>query len=190
MKNPACAEAGCVCADCHVNPEEQVRVRPLSANYPRLSANFCHFPPLSATFRHFREFPPISATFRTLRWRSRRTSGNFRHNFRKISTANSRSAVCTAWAWSHCAVEIVVHSGSAPGETAVAYNVRPIEGFAQRQSQLLMQCHQDISMYDNNQAAFRDCCNAVRLGSVNGGKSSELLNKRRFMPKNKKKLQG
>ena len=61
MKKPTCAESGCVCADCHVNPEEQVVVRPLSANFrdfPRISATF---PPLSAAFRHF---PPISANFR------------------------------------------------------------------------------------------------------------------------------
>ena len=144
MKNPTCAEAGCVCADCPVNPEEQVVVRPLSANFrefPPLSATFRHFPPLSANFR---QFPPISATFRTLRWRSGRISGNFPHNFRKIS-ANSRSAVCTAWAWSHCAVELVVHSGSAPGERCgCCSNVRPIKTFAQGQSQLLMQCHQDM----------------------------------------------
>ena len=109
--------------------------------FPQLSATFRHFPPLSATFRHF---PPISANFRTLRWRSRRISGNFPHNFRTIS-ANSRSAVCTAWALSHCTVEFVVHSGSAPGERCgCCSNVRPIEGFAQGQSQLLMQCHQDM----------------------------------------------
>ena len=80
---------------------------PISANFrdfPRLSANFRDFPPLSgATFR--RQFPPVSATFRTLRWRSRKKSGNFR-----TISANSRSAVCTAWAWSRCAVELAVHS--------------------------------------------------------------------------------
>ena len=167
-----CAEAGCVCADCHVNPEEQVVVRPLSANFrdfPRISATFRHFPPLSATFR---QFPPISATFRTLRWRSRRISGNFPHNFRKIS-ANSRSAVCTAWAWSHCAVELVVHSGSAPGEKCgCCSNVRPIEGFAQRQSQMLMQCHQDMQCM----ATIKQLLGIVAMQcgwAVNGGKSSE-----------------
>ena len=39
-------------------------------------------------------------------------------------------------------------------------------------------------MYDNNQAAFRDCCNAVRLGSE-WGEEFGALNKRRVMPKNK-----
>ena len=137
MKNPTCAEAGCVCADCHVNPEEQVVVRPLSAN-------FRDFPPLSATFRRF---PPISANFRDFPRLSAPFAGaveGYPAIFRTIS-ANSHSAVCTAWAWSHCAVELVVHSGSAPGERrGCCSNVRPIEGLAQGQSQLLMQCHQDM----------------------------------------------
>ena len=112
--------------------------------FPRLSANFRDFPPLSATFRHF---PPISANFRQFPRLSAPFAGaveGYPAIFRTIS-ANSRSAVCTAWAWSHCAVELVVHSGSAPGERcACCSNVRPIEGFAQGQSQLLMQCHQDM----------------------------------------------
>ena len=44
-------------------------------------------------------------------------------------------------------------------------------------------------MYDNNQAAFRDCCNEVRLGSE-WGEEFGALNKRRVMPKNKKNIKG
>ena len=85
------------------------RFPPISANFRDFSANFRDFPRLSANFRDFlplsasfRQFPPLSAPF----------AGAVEKNpaiFRTFS-ANSRSAVCTAWAWSHCAVELAVHS--------------------------------------------------------------------------------
>ena len=101
--------------------------------FPPISANFRDFPRLSATFR---QFPRLSAPFAG-------AVEGYPAIFRKIS-ANSRSAVCTAWTWSHCAVELVVHSCSAPGERCgCCSNVRPMEGFPQRQSRLLMQYHQD-----------------------------------------------
>ena len=149
MKNPTCAGAGCVCADCHVHPEEQVVVRPLSANFrecPRLSAIFREFPRLPANFRDFQR---LSATFRQFPRLSAPFVGaveKYPAIFRTISanvprlSANSRSAVCAAWAWSHCAVD----SGSAPGgRCGCCSTVRPMEGFPQQQSRLL-KCEQEM----------------------------------------------
>ena len=99
-----------------------------SREFPRLSATFREFPRLSATLR---DFPPISARlsapfacavakypaiFRTIS-----------ENFPQLS-ANSRSAVC-----------------SAPGERCGCCSIiRPIEGFPQQQSRLLMQSAQEM----------------------------------------------
>ena len=147
--------------------------------FPRLSANFRNFPPLSATFRHFpatfRQFPPFSATFRTLRWRSRRISGNFPHNFRTISAKFPQilEVHCALHGRGRTAPWSLWCTGSAPGERCgCCSNVRPIEGFAQRQSQLPMQCHQDMQCMTTIKQLLGIV--ATQCGwAVNGGKSSE-----------------
>ena len=106
-KTHLCRSRVCLCR-LPCESRERVVVRPLSANFrdfPRISATFRDFPRLSATFP---QFPPISAPFAG-------AVEGYPAIFRTISSkisANSRSAVCTAWAWSHCAVELVVHSAA------------------------------------------------------------------------------
>ena len=144
-EKPLVQERVCLCrlpcasrrASCCATSFRSATFRDFAANFrdfhdfPRLSATFRQFPRLSAPFAGAVEKYP--AIFRTIS-----------ANFLRLS-ANSRSAVCTAWAWSHCAVELVVHSCSAPGERCgCCSNVRPTEGFPQQQSRLLMQCEKDM----------------------------------------------
>ena len=99
--------------------------------------------------------------------------------------------MCTAWAWSHCAVELVVHSGSAPGERCgCCSNVRPTEGFAQRQSQLLMQCHQDMQCMTTIKQLLGIVAMQCGWAVWMGGKSSEPWTNAGSCPKTKKNFKG
>ena len=89
VKNHLCRSRVCLC-----------RLPCASRRASCCTTSFDAFPRISATFR---DFPPpsLSATFRTLRWRSRKKSGNFPHNFRKCSK-------CSV----HCMGVVALRSGA------------------------------------------------------------------------------
>ena len=170
MWKTICAGAGCVCADCHVHPEEQVVVRPLAA--------------------HFLPFPRLSATFRTFGWRSRRKSGNYPHNFCKFSATFRKFLKCSV----HCMGVVALRSGACGAQLKptrwkvwLLFWRQANGGFATTTNPIAHVMWTGNAMHDNNQVTFMHCWNAMRLGSGWEEKFG-ALNKRRTMPKKTKNI--
>ena len=111
---------------------------------PQHPANFCDFLRTSATFR---DFPRVSADFLTQLF-----SAQF-SKFPRLS-ANSRSAMCSKWALSHCAAEIMVLS-----RVNVMTVVLPRGSFHSGKADNECNVNKRRSAWPQSNL-FWDCCNA------------------------------
>ena len=111
---------------------------------PQHPANFCDFLRISATFR---DFPRVSADFLTQLF-----SAQF-SKFPRLS-ANSRSAMCSKWALSHCAAEIMVLS-----RVNVMTVVLPRGSFHSGRADNECNVNKRRSAWPQSNL-FWDCCNA------------------------------
>ena len=93
-EKPFVQEQGCVCADCHVHPEETSCCATSFRPFPRLPATFRDFPPLSATF------PPFAGAVEK--------SCYFPHNFRDFSATFCKFSKCSV----HCMGVVALRSGA------------------------------------------------------------------------------